>query len=215
MFTKLEINRFRSFELFSMDNIAPITLIGGRNNSGKSAILEAIFLLFGFRNPDIYYALAFGRNGNGQLKISPQKIWDPLFYNFDQTQSFQIKMYRANDVVSDLKMEKVPDDKIGFDNKGKPLDGTLEDLCWKIVKKSDQEVDSMVLKNLAGKYLDETQAMKESGFKTIHKNKLHTYFSGTDKFVGMKIGEAAKAECFDFARPELDFLKQAVLDIVV
>lgn len=115
MFTKLEINRFRSFELFSMDNIAPITLIGGRNNSGKSAILEAIFLLFGFRNPDIYYALAFGRNGNGQLKISPQKIWDPLFYNFDQTQSFQIKMYRANDVVSDLKMEKVPDDKIGFD----------------------------------------------------------------------------------------------------
>ena len=37
--------------------------------------------------------------------------------------------------------------------------------------------------------------------------------SGTDDFVGMKIGEAARANCFDFSSEALDFLKDAIVTL--
>lgn len=43
MITTLNIHNFRCFQDLSVTKLAPITLLGGRNNSGKSAILEAIF----------------------------------------------------------------------------------------------------------------------------------------------------------------------------
>ena len=46
------------------------------------------------------------------------------------------------------------------------------------------------------------------------KTKLHTYFSITDKFVGLKIGEAAKAGVFDWNSTRLDFLKSFLLSAI-
>ena len=43
MYKKLRLKNFRAFEDFEMD-LAPITLIAGDNNVGKSSILEAVFL---------------------------------------------------------------------------------------------------------------------------------------------------------------------------
>jgi len=45
------------------------------------------------------------------------------------------------------------------------------------------------------------------GLRRPHKNKLHTYFSLTDDFVGLKIGESAKANAFDFSAKEFESLK--------
>lgn len=79
MIKTLRIQNFRCFQDLSVKDLSPITLFGGRNNSGKSAILEAVFLNFGYRNPNIFFALAAGRNGNGNLQATPERIWDPLF----------------------------------------------------------------------------------------------------------------------------------------
>ena len=57
MIKALKIQNFRCFQYLLVKNLAPITLFGGRNNSGKSAILEAVFLNFGYRNPNIFFAL--------------------------------------------------------------------------------------------------------------------------------------------------------------
>ena len=46
MITTLNIHNFRCFQDLSVTKLAPITLLGGRNNSGKSAILEANFFSF-------------------------------------------------------------------------------------------------------------------------------------------------------------------------
>jgi hypothetical protein len=35
--------------------------------------------------PYLFFALAAGRNGNGNLQATPERIWDPLFFDFNQT----------------------------------------------------------------------------------------------------------------------------------
>lgn len=89
-------------------------------------------------------------------------------------------------------------------------EGTLEDLCLSILKESSssvilEEIDSFI--NLLG---DKHKREFPHEFKT----KLHTYFSITDKFVGLKIGEAANAGVFDWNSTRLDFLKSFLLSAV-
>lgn len=115
MITQLTLQKFRCFDLFTMKHIMPITLIGGKNNSGKSAILEAIFLAAGYRNPNIFFALAAGRNGNGTLQATPQRIWNPLFYNLDKNDTFSIQFIGNDKFNSNLTMKKVEGDAVSLD----------------------------------------------------------------------------------------------------
>lgn len=89
--------------------------------------------------------------------------------------------------------------------------GTLEDLCWDIMKDKKGELSRETLKGLSADYVSQAVSLRNRNFRTLHKNKLHAYLSGTDSFVGMKIGEAAQAGCFDFSHTALDFLQEALL----
>lgn len=115
MIKSLRIQNFRCFQELSVTGLAPITLFGGKNNSGKSAILEAVFLNFGYRNPNIFFALAAGRNGNGNLQAMPERIWNPLFFDFDKTDKLSLSIVRDDDVESMLTMKKVTDPNASLD----------------------------------------------------------------------------------------------------
>lgn len=86
-----------------------------------------------------------------------------------------------------------------------PVSGTLEDLCVQILAGPD-----------APKYMDIVDSFLgtiESDFGSFthkHKTQLHTYFSVSNKFTGLKIGESAKAGAFDWDNPKLDPLKDFV-----
>lgn len=114
MISKIKITNFKCFNDFVLDKLALINLVGGRNNSGKSALLEALFIAFGFKNPQIFYALSALRSGNGPLNVTPQKMWGHLFYNFTECDSFSIVLNRTDASVSTLTMSKVPDETVGF-----------------------------------------------------------------------------------------------------
>ena len=73
--------------------------------------------------------------------------------------------------------------------------GTLENLCLMIFRENK---NNQLIKN----YLDDFQS-KNGSFKTPHKNELHSIFSFTDKYVGLKIGQTAEFGGFDFNSPHL------------
>jgi len=73
--------------------------------------------------------------------------------------------------------------------------GTLEHLCLRLFK--EKHVNEKVKT-----YIDDFQ-LKTKNFSKLHKNELYATFSFTDNFVGLKIGEIAKAEGFDFDSPHL------------
>ena len=88
--------------------------------------------------------------------------------------------------------------------------GTLEDLCFNILPKSTRTD----MKNIVEIALNQAEKLEKHTHP--HKNRLYTYLSLTDKFVGLKLGEAAFAKAFDFDDALLAPLKellQSVLDL--
>ena len=51
MLERLHIQNYRVFNDLKIDQLSRINLIAGKNNSGKTSLLEAIFLLAGAGNP--------------------------------------------------------------------------------------------------------------------------------------------------------------------
>ncbi|MDE2813700.1 MAG: AAA family ATPase, partial [Gemmatimonadota bacterium] len=47
MLKRLQIRNFRGFNALEIDQLSGINLIAGKNNSGKTSLLEAISLLVG------------------------------------------------------------------------------------------------------------------------------------------------------------------------
>lgn len=90
--------------------------------------------------------------------------------------------------------------------------GTLEDLCLRILRDSSA---GDVLEAVDG-FLECICENNSRAFRRPHKNRLHTYFSATDKYVSLKIGEAAKAKAFRWDCPQLrglaDFLREMMQD---
>ena len=89
MYTLLELDNFRCFSKFSMD-LKPVTLISGRNNTGKSSILDGLFLFHDYANPDVFLKLLSFR-GMRQLEASPRNLWEPLFNNIAQKDTMTLR----------------------------------------------------------------------------------------------------------------------------
>jgi hypothetical protein len=90
----------------------------------------------------------------------------------------------------------------GFNEKGLQS-GTLEDLCLDIVKDCSTFdcVDAYI------------QCLQSNGYeiKRPHKTKLHAYLSGKNDFVGLKIGEAAKAGAWDWDHAKFKPFKDVII----
>lgn len=87
---------------------------------------------------------------------------------------------------------------------GKYCPGALENLCMLTVKTEP------ILKHV-DKFLENIQ--REVILTHFHKSRLHSYLAVNNKFVGMKLGEAARAGAWDWKHPEFSKLKQALFDI--
>ena len=52
-FKNIDIKNFRGIKHLLIDDFSRVNVFLGQNNSGKSSVLEAIFLLAGMSNPDL------------------------------------------------------------------------------------------------------------------------------------------------------------------
>lgn len=81
--------------------------------------------------------------------------------------------------------------------------GTLEDLCLDILEEKERKD---VLEKIDA-FLSQMRLSFGFSHNKAFKNKLHTYLSITDKFVGLKLGEAASAKAFNWQDGSLTFFK--------
>lgn len=84
MIDGISIENFRSFHKTTINGFERINLFGGKNNVGKTSLLEAIFVgLKGDAN-----SIVQSRKGNGQTNYM-----EYLFYNQDSNVPLEIKVY--------------------------------------------------------------------------------------------------------------------------
>ena len=88
MLERLRIRNYRVFNDLKIDRLSRINLIAGKNNSGKTSLLEAIFLLSGGGNPKT----ALYSRGIG-LDFGPatgETLWKPMFSELDIDRAIEI-----------------------------------------------------------------------------------------------------------------------------
>jgi ABC-type transport system involved in cytochrome c biogenesis ATPase subunit len=90
MFKSVRIQNFRQFKDLKLDGLAQINLITGKNNTGKTSLLEALFLLDGPLDPSRTVVVANFR-GISRLGPSTPELWDWLFRNGDKRTPFVLE----------------------------------------------------------------------------------------------------------------------------
>ena len=91
MITKLELENFRCFKKFVLEDIKPITLITGDNGTGKSTLLESIFLLIDRHNGMVFTKLNDFR-ATPRMQPLPATQWELLFLNKDTSRPILISI---------------------------------------------------------------------------------------------------------------------------
>jgi predicted ATP-dependent endonuclease of OLD family len=88
MIEKIEIDNFRLFKHFEMDNVKQINLIAGANNVGKTSLLEAI-LLFDGSQKNHYNIFANRKHSDKEVQFIDTH---DLFYNKDRSKPVRITL---------------------------------------------------------------------------------------------------------------------------
>jgi hypothetical protein len=86
MYTSFTVRNFRCFDDMTVEPLAEINLIAGKNDVGKTALLEALFLHCGAYNPTLAIRVNVFRGFDiVKVELSPgaQPPWESLFSGFD------------------------------------------------------------------------------------------------------------------------------------
>lgn len=85
--TRLIIQNFRGIQTLDIKDFQQVNLLVGRNNCGKTSVLEALFLISGMGNPQLPVNINFFRD----IILTEGEDFNYLFYNLDFNQSPQIE----------------------------------------------------------------------------------------------------------------------------
>lgn len=112
-FKGIEINNFKSFKNFKTDNFGQINLITGKNNSGKTTLLEALYLNLGPTNPHLWLNINARR---GLDRLSPKQSTAPyLFYNLDTKKNINFSVHTIDGEKNDLTIKFSEPNTFPFD----------------------------------------------------------------------------------------------------
>jgi hypothetical protein len=94
MIESLKIKNFRSFEDLSLEGLGRLNVVVGKNASGKTALLEAIFLGLG-GSPELVNRFRAWR-GLGGMPVIPrtrrmyEELWNDIFFRLNADQAVEI-----------------------------------------------------------------------------------------------------------------------------
>lgn len=88
MVQSVSFRNFRGFQHLELPDLAPITLLSGKNNTGKSTVLEGIFLLADHSDSMCFEKICNFRS----LPVIPDFdiLWKPLFHQMNADEPVQI-----------------------------------------------------------------------------------------------------------------------------
>ncbi len=149
MLKRLQIRNFRGFNALEINQLSGINLITGKNNSGKTSLLEAVFLLSGGGNAQLAV------NANVIRGIEPDGVpvrdffWKQLFSDLDMERSIKIEgEYKSHGRFAlEIASEQQPPTEIILDRRDGVSATNLFDehsLIFQYSDSSDQKIKSHI-----------------------------------------------------------------------
>ncbi|WP_271253573.1 AAA family ATPase [Pseudanabaena sp. Chao 1811] len=171
MIRDISIQNFRCFENTSISGFKTVNLITGKNNAGKTALLEAL-LLGGSPYPETLASLKGYRHESEELdKTLPERAWDYLFYNQDKSKIITIETNTKNisDQTNSLFI-KIDDNKLIESNK---LIDTNKYIDFPSTKSSNLQIESVINKDtFKGKLIANKEGILGTWFKPLGKDNI-------------------------------------------
>lgn len=96
MLTELHIKNFKTLQDFNTSTLNQINLFGGKNNIGKTTILEGLFMFYDRFNPMVVM-LQLNRRGINFFNLSSsESLWGPLFHKYKLDNNISVEIKRSN-----------------------------------------------------------------------------------------------------------------------
>ena len=99
MLKEIEIQNFRCFENTKISGFERVNLIGGKNNAGKTALLEALFLNFAPDPSSLAILRELRREPSEAIEYMANRTWDNLFYALKKDRSIVIVGKQENQTI--------------------------------------------------------------------------------------------------------------------
>ncbi len=130
MITEIAINKFRCFRNSRISGFKAVNLIGGKNNSGKTALLEAIYLNLSPSASTIQFLNQCRGESSEFAKIMPDRAWNNLFFNLNNKEELSIISYDSTGSRSNIELscDKSTDQFSRVFEEERQLEGVLVDL---------------------------------------------------------------------------------------
>lgn len=106
MFTSLSISRYRGFKTLDIKRLSRVNLVAGSNNSGKTSLLEALFLLAHGGNAQSAINSNVVRGGTGDRgtpDANAHALWVPMFSDLDL--SHPVSISAIHSYLGSLRLE--------------------------------------------------------------------------------------------------------------
>jgi hypothetical protein len=117
MYTSFTIQNFRCFERLELSDLARVNLIAGKNNAGKTSLLEAIYINVGNIPQEILFRMSSDPadreppyEGNSSRSLP---AWRSLFRDFNTAQPIALTGHFDSEVFEAV-MQVVPFDEMEF-----------------------------------------------------------------------------------------------------
>lgn len=128
MINKVRISNFKGIKNIELNQLSKFNIIGGKNNAGKSTVLEAIFMFYDRLGPD-FLLKQYSWRGITELQVVPEEIFFPIFNGYDSSKKITIEIATGSEkdtldiVYSDpFSHNEINDKKIFLEN----LDGVIK-----------------------------------------------------------------------------------------
>ena len=99
MLKEIEIQNFRCFEQIKISGFERVNLIGGKNNAGKTALLEALFLNVAPDASSLAILRELRREPSEAVEYMANRTWDNLFYAIKKDRFIVIVGKRENNII--------------------------------------------------------------------------------------------------------------------
>ncbi len=108
MYKSFRVKNFRCFKDLQINDLGRVNLIAGKNNTGKTALMEAMYIFTRPKSPKVIIDLQSVR-GLSEPKVNRRGYWKQLFYDMDSTQSIGIDMADSgSEIISGLIISELP-----------------------------------------------------------------------------------------------------------